>query len=165
MNRVTAGSAHMAADAGKSSMRCGRNRSRCVTTSGGIGDDGAFRLEYQLMVPAYWAVTITLAVIVLFSGIAKMRRDPKVVAVINETVGMPMKYFTLLAALEFAGALGLIAGLAWRALGLAAAMGLVFYFVGAVVSHLRVGDVKGIGPAAFLLVMSAGALALRCLTQ
>ena len=117
------------------------------------------------MVAAYWAVTLTLAVIALFSGIAKMRRDPKVIAVIHEVVGVPMKYMTLLAALEFAGALGLIAGLAWRALGLAAALGLVVYFAGAVVSHLRVGDMKGVGPAAFLLALSAGAFALRFLTS
>jgi hypothetical protein len=32
------------------------------------------------------------------------------------------------------------------------------------VSHLRVGDVKGIGPAAFMLVLAVGALALRVLT-
>ena len=42
-----------------------------------------------------------------------------------------------------------------------AGIGLVLYFVGAVISHLRVGDVKGIGPAAFMLVLAAGALALR----
>jgi len=37
-------------------------------------------------------------------------------------------------------------------------------FVSAIVSHLRVGDVKGIGPAAFMLAVAAGALALRILT-
>jgi len=37
-------------------------------------------------------------------------------------------------------------------------------FVSAIVSHLRVGDVKGIGPAAFMLVVSAGALVMRILT-
>jgi len=32
-------------------------------------------------------------------------------------------------------------------------------------SHLRVGDVRGIGPAAFLLTVSAGAFSLRILTH
>jgi hypothetical protein len=45
----------------------------------------------------------------------------------------------------------------------AAGIGLVIYFVGASVSHLRVGDVKGVGPAAFILVLAAAALALRIL--
>jgi hypothetical protein len=46
---------------------------------------------------------------------------------------------------------------------MAAGIGLVLYFVGAVVSHLRVGDSKGIGPAAFMLVVAAAALGLRAL--
>jgi hypothetical protein len=37
--------------------------------------------------------------------------------------------------------------------------------VGAVLSHLRVSDLKGIGPAAFMLMVSAGALAMRILTN
>ena len=49
----------------------------------------------------------------------------------------------------------------WKA---AASIGLVLYFVGATVSHLRVGDVKGVGPAAFMLALAVGALALRILT-
>jgi hypothetical protein len=36
--------------------------------------------------------------------------------------------------------------------------------MGAVVSHLRVGDFKGIGSAAFMLVVAAAALAMRILT-
>ena len=76
-----------------------------------------------------------------------------------------MKYFPFLAACEFAGAVGLVLGIWWPLLGAAAALGLVVYFVGAVVSHLRVGDARGMGPAAFLLTVSAGVLALRILTS
>ena len=83
---------------------------------------------------------------------------------IHETVGVPLKYFPLLAAFEFAGALGLVVGIWWPPIGIAAGIGLVLYFVGAVVSHLRVGDIKGIGSAAFMLVLAAGALTLRILT-
>ena len=75
-----------------------------------------------------------------------------------------MKYFPLLEACEFAGALGLVVGIWWPLIGIAAGIGLVLYFVGAVVSHLRVGDVKGIGSAIFMLMLAAGALALRVLT-
>jgi hypothetical protein len=42
---------------------------------------------------------------------------------------------------------------------------LVVYFVGAIVSHVRVGDVNGIGPAAFMLMISVAALVLRVLTH
>jgi DoxX-like family len=117
------------------------------------------------MHPAYLFITILFAAMVAFSAVAKVRRDPKVVHVIHEVVGVPLKRFPLLAAFEFAGALGLVLGIWWPWAGLAAGVGLVIYFVGAVVSHLCVHDIKGIGPAVFMLMVAAGALALRVLTQ
>src|SRR5260370_41912671 len=100
-----------------------------------------------------------------FSGLGKIRRDQRIVYVINEVVGVPLKYFSLLAACELAGALGLVLGIWWPAMGVAASIGLVLFFVGAAVSHLRVGDVKGIGPAAFMLVVAAGGFAMRIFTR
>ncbi len=114
---------------------------------------------------AYLLVTILVAILVAFSGIGKIRRDPRVVRILHETVGIPLNYLPLLAACEFAGALGMVIGIWWPPLGVAAGIGLVLYFVGAIVSHLRAGDVKGLGPAAFMLVLSAGALAMRILTN
>jgi len=110
---------------------------------------------------AYLVTTIVLAAIVTFSAIGKIRHDPHIVQVIHELIGVPLKYFPLLAACEFAGALGVVLGIWWPLLGVAAGVGLVIYFVGASVSHLRVRDAKGIGPAAFILVLAAAALALR----
>ena len=112
---------------------------------------------------AYLVLTIVLAAIAAFSGVGKLRRDPRIVQVVHEVVGVPLQYFPLLAACEIAGAVGLVLGIRWPFLGMAAGVGLVVYFVGAVVSHLRVGDVKGIGPAAFLLMVSVAALVLRVL--
>ena len=115
---------------------------------------------------AYLFITILFAAMVAFSAVAKVRRDPKVVHVIHEVVGLPLKRFPLLAACEFAGALGRVLGIWWPWAGLAAGVGHVHYFVGAVVSHLRVHDLsKSIGPAVFMLMVAAGALALRVLTQ
>jgi DoxX-like family len=117
------------------------------------------------MATAYLAIPLVLAAIVAFSGVGKLRRDPYIVKVIHEVVGVPMNYFPLPAACEFAGTVGLVLGIRWPLLGIAAATGLVTYFVGAVVSHLRVGDAKGVGPAAFILTLSAAALALRVLAR
>jgi uncharacterized membrane protein YphA (DoxX/SURF4 family) len=113
---------------------------------------------------AYLVITVVLAAMVVISGLGKIRRDRHQVQVIHETIGVPLKYFPHLAACEFAGALGLVVGIWWPILGVAAAIGLIFYFVGATVSHLRVSDVKGIGPAAFMLVVAGAALATRILT-
>jgi uncharacterized membrane protein YphA (DoxX/SURF4 family) len=113
---------------------------------------------------AYRVITTILALMAVLSGLGKIRGDPRQVRVIHDTVGVPLKYLPVLAALEFAGALGLVVGMFSPALGVAAGVGLTLYFVGAVVSHLRVGDIKGVGPAAFMLVVAVGALILRIST-
>jgi hypothetical protein len=113
---------------------------------------------------AYLIATLVFALLVTFSGIAKIRRDPRVVKVVHEIVGVPLKYFPLLAACELAGAIGLVLGILWPILGVAAGVGLELYFLGAIGSHLRVGDAKGIGSAVFMLVFASVALALRFVT-
>ena len=113
---------------------------------------------------AYLTVTIVLAAMAAFSGLGKLRRDPKIVHVVHEVVGIPLKYFPHLAACEIAGTLGLLAGIWWPIVGMAAGIGLIVYFAGASVSHVRVGDLKGIGPAAFLLMISVAAVVLRALS-
>ena len=111
---------------------------------------------------AYSVVAIALAA---FSGVGKLRRDAKIVHIVHEVVGVPLKYFPYLATCEFAGALGLLLGIWWPLLGVAAGIGLVAYFAGAIASHVRVGDVAGFGPAAFLLTLSVVALLLRVLAH
>jgi hypothetical protein len=113
---------------------------------------------------AYLIVTVTFALLVTFSGIGKIQRDARQVKVVHETVGIPLKYFPLLAACEFAGAVGLVGGVLWPILGVAAGIGLELYFLGAIGSHLRVGDAKGIGSAVFMFVLAAVVLALRFVT-
>ena len=113
---------------------------------------------------AYLVVIVLFALMVLFSGIGKIRRDPRQVKVIHETVGVPLSYFPVLAGCEFAGALGLVVGIWSPPTGIMAGTGLVIYFLGAVIAHLRVRDVKGIGPATFMLALAAGAVALRVVT-
>jgi hypothetical protein len=109
----------------------------------------------------YVAITFIVAAVVAFSGVMKIRRDPQVVRRVHEIVGVPLAYFPLLAALEFVGALGLVLGIFWPLLGIAAGVGLALFFVGAILSHLRVRDFKGVGPAFFMLVVVGVALAMR----
>jgi uncharacterized membrane protein YphA (DoxX/SURF4 family) len=81
------------------------------------------------------AVAIVTALIVTMSATMKVRHDPKVTQIIHEVVGVPLRFFPLLAACEFAGAAGLLIGVFWAPLGVAASVGLVVYFVAAVLSH------------------------------
>ncbi len=62
-----------------------------------------------------------------------------------------------LSLLNIAGAIGLWIGIAWRPLGILAATGLVLYLAGAVITHLRARDTKGLPMPAALL--AAGAVA------
>jgi uncharacterized membrane protein YphA (DoxX/SURF4 family) len=112
---------------------------------------------------AYAVLAIVVALMVTASGVMKIRRDPQVVKVIHDLVGVPLTFLPVLAACEFAGAVGLVAGIRWPSIGLAAAAGLIVYFVGAVIGHLRIGDAKGIGPAAFMLGLSIACGIVRAL--
>ncbi|MDI3405138.1 DoxX family protein [Streptomyces cavernicola] len=112
---------------------------------------------------AYIVLAVLLSLMLVVSGRGKLVRDPKVMPAL-ETVGVSAGMLPVLAALEFAGALGLLIGIGFRPLGVAAAVGVVLYFFGAVVAHLRVKDVKGTPGAGVLLVVSAAALALAAAT-
>ncbi|MFF4486088.1 DoxX family protein [Streptomyces sp. NPDC001544] len=73
-------------------------------------------------------------------------------------IGVPDSWFPRLAALEFAGALGLIVGIFYRPLGIAAGVGVILYFIGAIITHLRAKDTKGLPMPAVLLVVAVAAL-------
>ncbi|MGH7600942.1 MAG: DoxX family protein [bacterium] len=113
---------------------------------------------------AYLVVAILLSVVAVISGVAKLRHAPHVVKVINGVVRVPMKWFPWLAACEFAGAAGLLLGIVVAPVGLAGAGGLVLYFLGAIIAHVRVGDVKGIGTPAFPFGLAVVCLITRILS-
>ncbi|GAA4967759.1 DoxX family protein [Actinoplanes utahensis] len=67
---------------------------------------------------------------------------------------IPRRYVPVLGGLLAAGTTGLLTGLAVPALGTAAAIGLVLYFTGALVAHLRVGSRNLIGWAVFAVTVT-----------
>ncbi|MFF0223289.1 DoxX family protein [Streptomyces sp. NPDC004629] len=80
------------------------------------------------------------------------------------TVGVPEGRVPYLAVLELAGAAGLLVGFAVPVLGIAAAICVVLYFVGAVAAHLRVGD-RDLTASGGMLGLSIAALVLSALTM
>ncbi|MGW7534655.1 DoxX family protein [Amycolatopsis sp. NPDC054798] len=74
-------------------------------------------------------------------------------------VGVGPRWLPYLAILEGAGTAGLVLGLlGWPHLGLAAAIGLTLFFVGAVAAHIRAKVFHNIAfPAVFLLLAVAAA--------
>ncbi|BCY12132.1 hypothetical protein L3i22_072200 [Actinoplanes sp. L3-i22] len=93
------------------------------------------------------------------SAVAKIRGVERVTGVLS-AAGVPRSWFVPLALLNIAGGLGLLIGILWRPLGVAAAVGLVLYYAGAVITHARVRDVKGMPLPAVLLAFAAVTLAL-----
>jgi len=65
-----------------------------------------------------------------------------------------------LGALKAAGALGLLAGIGVPLIGVAAAVGLVLFFVGAIITHIRAHYYSFTAPAAFIL-LAVGSLVPR----
>lgn len=108
----------------------------------------------------YVVVTIVLAVIATGSAVGKLTRQKPVVDVMT-AVGVPGNRLPVLAGLEIAGAVGLLVGFAVPAIGVAAAIGLVLYFLGAAIAHLRIRDAKGTVPPAALCAFAVVALVLR----
>ena len=108
---------------------------------------------------AYVAAAVVFGLANVNSGVAKLRRVERVVDVLAGA-GVPSSWYVPLALLNIAGAVGLWIGIAWRPLGIAAATGLLLYFAGAVVTHLRVKDFRNVPVPAGLLAVAALTLVL-----
>src|SRR3978361_750354 len=98
--------------------------------------------------------TFRRALIAVNAAVMKLRKNEQVLGVIHGTVGVPMRFLPVLAALEIAGAIGIVAGLWIEALGIAAAAGLTAYFIGAVLGHMRVRDTKNLAMPLVPLALS-----------
>jgi hypothetical protein len=113
---------------------------------------------------AYTIIAIIMSLLLVFSGIAKLRRNPNIVQGLHEVIGVPLRWLPWLAACEFAGAAGLLIGIVWWPLGIAAAIGVVVYFIGASISHVRVKDFKGLPTPAVILLIAIVILVVRSLS-
>ncbi|MGH3310664.1 MAG: DoxX family protein [Streptomyces sp.] len=105
--------------------------------------------------------TVLVALVAAASGI------PKVIGMAQtraeaEHLGVPRTGYVVIGALEIAAGAGLLVGLAWPPLAVAAAVGLVLMMLGAVTSHVRVRDrFAAMVPALVVGALAAAALALR----
>lgn len=108
---------------------------------------------------AYIIVSVVLALLLTVSAGGKLTRKEQIVTALT-AAGVRQKWFPYLAALMLAGAVGLLVGIAFAPLGIAAAAGVILYFVGALVAHLRVKDFALL-PALVFLALAVAALLLR----
>jgi len=76
---------------------------------------------------------------------------------VADRVNVSQRWMVPLGTVLAAGALGLLVGFAIPALGVAAAIGLVLYFICALSAHIRAHD-TGLGGAISFLILAAAAL-------
>lgn len=111
-------------------------------------------------------VLVTASAVVANAGIAAadLARADFVLAN-SADVRIPASWIPGLAALKAAGAAGLLLGLLGaRPLGLAAAVGLVLFYVGAVATHVRTRVFHSIAFPVTFLLLAAATLALTLTT-
>jgi hypothetical protein len=102
----------------------------------------------------YVTVTIVASVVTGIAAVTYLigHEYPKAQADLKR---VPRSWVPVLGALLAAASLGLLAGFAVPPLGILAAAGLVLYFVGALIAHLRVGSRQLVGWAVFFSITVA----------
>jgi hypothetical protein len=102
------------------------------------------------------AVIITVIVLNAGIGVADLVKAPFVLAT-SAAVDVPPSWLPVLGSLKLAGAAGLLLGLLGvEPLGVAAAIGLVLFYVGAIVAHLKARKfATGAAPLLFLGLAAA----------
>jgi hypothetical protein len=106
------------------------------------------------------SLVIALALACAFAGLgsAKIAKTPSMVARADH-VGFTAQSYQLIGVAELAGAVGVLAGLAYLPIGYAAGLGLLALLGGAVATHVRRGD----GPADLAPAATFAALAVAYL--
>jgi len=111
------------------------------------------------MFVAYIIITIIAAAANIFSATLDFIRF-KQILVNMAKIGVPESWITILGMLKAAGAVGLLVGIGVPLIGVAAAIGLVLFFIAAITTHLRARDYS-FGLAVVFLLLAGTALVLR----
>ena len=111
------------------------------------------------MFVTYIVVTILAVAANIFSATLDFIRYQPILINMAK-VGVSESWITTLGILKAAGALGLLIGIGVPAVGIAAAAGLVLFFIGAINTHLR-GHDYSFGLAIVFLLLAIAALGVR----
>lgn len=125
-----------------------------------VCEAGRNDLERMLVRIAIVTLTIVLALMFMGAGVAKLVADPHSLH-IRDQLGVSGRLWSLIGSLEVAACLGLAIGLSVPALGIAASIGLALLMIGAIVAHIRTGDISSAAPAALLVMLALALTVLR----
>ncbi|MGW4771904.1 DoxX family protein [Nocardia sp. NPDC004278] len=95
-------------------------------------------------------LSVLLGLAMLQSGVMKFVR-PVWIRQFAEAVHLTNSQLSVLGSLQIAATVGLIGGIWFPPFAIAAAIGLVLYFAGAIVAHIRSGDRNMLGAVVFLV--------------
>jgi hypothetical protein len=109
-------------------------------------------------------VSVALSVLLLFSAVQKLEGSPAVVDSYRQ-VGVAPARLPALAAILVAGTAGVLGGLVWAPLGVAAAACLVAYFVIALGAHIRHRQLGNVATPVVLLALATTTGVLRVVTM
>jgi hypothetical protein len=112
------------------------------------------------MFSAYVAVGILTAAANSFAAAMDFLRPAWLIGNMTR-VGVTHRALCPLAVLKIAGALGLLIGIGVPPLGVAAAIGLILFFIGAITAHVRVRDYSSIPFPGMFLLLAIASLVLR----
>jgi hypothetical protein len=110
------------------------------------------------MSTAFVVVDVLLALALAVSATFALVHHERVLVAMAKA-GVPESKLTMLGSLKAAGAIGLLVGLAVPWIWTGAAVGVVLYFAGAVLTHLRARD-YALAPASAFGLLAVAALAL-----
>jgi hypothetical protein len=102
--------------------------------------------------------------VLTYSAVRKLSHQPAVVQAYARA-GVPEEQLNKLALLLLAASAGLLAGVAWAPLGVAAAAGLVCYFAVAIGFHVRFKDAAHLPTPVTCALMATAVLILRLATM
>jgi DoxX-like family len=105
-------------------------------------------------------LSIALAVPLVIAAVRKLGHGESTVRSYAR-VGVPEQRLNTLAVILLAGAAGLVAGVVWEPIGLAATIGVVAYFLLAVAAHVRFHDQRNLPAPALILMLAAALLLVR----
>jgi DoxX-like family len=108
-------------------------------------------------------VSTLLAALMAYAAMRKLSHRPEVVASYAR-VGVPEERLDLLAVTLLVGAAGLLLGLLWAPVGIAAAVAIVVYFLVAIEAHVRGDDLEHVSTPIVLEVLAVAATVLRLAT-
>jgi len=108
----------------------------------------------------YIALSILLTAAYLVPASAKLLGHPKMQKSAAH-FGIPWRHYRLIGVAELAAAAGVLIGLWWHPLGVAAAAGMVLLLIGALITHRRALDsAKEMAPALLTLAITITYLAI-----